>query len=94
MSYIIRYGEPVPDSVPVRALQRGSALILSAVLICAASLSFTICEEWKLKLFPWTAEPVQNAFAELCMELQEGEPFRDAFTEFCRDILNDAQKTA
>lgn len=94
MSYIIRYGEPVPDSVPVRALRRGKALMLSAFLLCASMLSFSIREEWKLKLFPWTAEPVQNAFSELCEELQEGEPFRDAFTEFCRDILTDAQEAS
>ncbi len=94
MGYLIRYGEAVPKSVPVKAVRYGVLFAVLALLVCSAAAGCLIQGNLREALFPWNQESVQNAFAEFREELREGEPFGDSFEDFCRDVIADAQKVA
>ena len=92
MGYIVQYGEPVPESVPVRALRHGTWIAILAMLICSAAAGFLVRGELRERLFPWTQDSVQSAFAEFREELREGDPFVSSFEDFCRDVIADGSK--
>ena len=90
MSYSIRYGPEVPESVPVRATAFGWVGILAVLLVCAAALGFALPEQmYKLRqaLLPWEQPAVQAAIVEFHQDLKEGEAFPDAMRDFCRQLL-------
>lgn len=94
MGYIVRYGDPVPQTVPVKAVRYGALFTVLALLACSAAAGHLIQGKLREALFPWTQESVQTAFAEFREELREGEPFGRSFEDFCREVIADAQKTA
>ena len=90
MSYSIRYGPEVPESVPVRATAFGWAGVLVVLLVFAAALGFALPDQMsKLRqaLLPWEQPTVQAAFVEFRQDLKEGEEFPDAMRNFCRQLL-------
>ena len=92
VSYVIRYGEEIPDSVSVRPGKYGAVVAVLLIMGCMAAGGFLLNQQVREAVLPWTRETVQMAFAEFSAEMREGECFRDAFGGFCREILDEANK--
>ena len=78
MSYVIRYGPEVPESVPVRPF-RGYWMVILLVCVLAGFWLRRPVMEWTEISF--------GAFAEA---VAAEEPFGEALEAFCRDVLEDA----
>lgn len=94
MSYTVRYGEDVPERVPVKATRFGLVGAVVIFLVCAAALGFAIPEQidtLRETLFPWTQEAVRESFGDFREDLRQGRSFREAFGEFCVEIVENGQ---
>ena len=90
MSYSIRYGPEIPESVPVHATAFGWIGVLIVFLVCAAALAYAAPEQMahlREAMFPWEQPVVQEAFVEFRYDMDAGAEFQDALRDFCRQLL-------
>jgi len=95
VSYTVRYGEDVPERVPVKATRFGLVGAFTVLFVCAAAIGMAIpgrVSQLREALFPWTQAAVQEAFGEFRTDLQQGQSFREAFGEFCVEIIDNGPK--
>lgn len=89
MSYSINYAPKDSVRYKKKAKHRLPALALALLLAAFAVKRIWPEETQKLRqaLFPLTQSAVQEAFADLAHNMQEGESFQNAVTTFCLEIL-------